>query len=65
MPNSEMKSAPAAFRVALGVLCAVLPLLVWAGFGVGFSLAVCVLGFGLIASMLLGGEDEQELHNFF
>ena len=49
----------ATIRLVLGVLCTIHPLLP----GVGISLAVCVLGLGLVISALFTGVDDDEAHD--
>jgi len=46
-------------RLALGLVCIAHPLLP----GVGFSVAVCVLGLGLVVSGLLAGVDDDDAHD--
>ena len=49
----------ATIRFAVGLLGIIHPVFP----GVGVSLAVCVIGFGLIASTVLPGIDEDDVHD--
>ena len=50
----------ATIRFAVGLLCIIHPLFP----GVGVSLTLCVIGFGLIASAVLPGIDKDDVHDF-
>ena len=49
----------AAIRLALGLLCSIHPLFP----GVAVSLAVCVIGLGLIVSAVLPAIDNDDAHD--
>jgi hypothetical protein len=50
----------ATIRLAVGLLGIFHPLFP----GVGVSLTLCVIGFGLIASAVLPGIDQDDVHDF-